>query len=365
MLVKVPPASSMVSYRRGDYSSTFYTRKSGASLPPSADDLLRMAKRKSETDGEITQNIYKADEFSQYLLLCRRNRKDRIAPDVGSLISNELITEDKRIKYGFSLFSNLSNDEDSLVCCRLWRGLNKGADEAIDKKEFKGPLGEGYAFASAFVARNTKSGFIKQKNGSRLDTFSYPPIAIREALINAIAHRDYTIGGTQVDVDIFSNRIEIASPGSWLLKMDPKKYSLDKVPSIRRNPIICNAFSLAGLMEKSGSGLKKIAASYSSFDADLQPALEAFPTFFVITLYDLLYDEKQDVSLVPSENKQESIVINLCLIAPRTRGELQKACGYKSRSMFYVHVLKPLLKSGKIVMTEPTKSKNQRYSAIK
>jgi len=365
MSVNILPSSSMIAYCRGDYSSTFYTRKSGASLPPSADDLLRMAKRKNASDGEITQMVYNETNFSFYLSLCQKSRKDHLYPDINTLISNELITDEKKVKYGFLLFSNSSFEEDSLICCRLWRGLDKGVDEVIDKKEFKGPLGEGYIFASSFISRNTKSGFIKQHDGGRLDTFSFPPIPIREAIINAIAHRDFTIGGTQIDIDVFSNRIEITSPGSWLLKMDPQKYSLDKVPSVRRNQIISNAFSLAGLMEKSGSGLKKIAASYSTFDSSLQPNLQAFPNFFVITLYDVLYKKENEEAPFLLDNSQESMVINLCLDYPKTREELQKACGYKSRSMFYIHVLKPLLKSGRVYMTKPAKSKNQKYMAKK
>jgi len=43
---------------------------------------------------------------------------------------------------------------------------------------------------------------------------AYPKEAIREALVNAIAHRDYSISGTQIDVDIYIDRIDIVSPGS-------------------------------------------------------------------------------------------------------------------------------------------------------
>ena len=57
-------------------------------------------------------------------------------------------------------------------------------------------------------------------------------------MVNAIADRDYSISGTQIDVDIYSDRIEIVSPGSWLLPKDYNAYPAGSIPSIRRNAII-------------------------------------------------------------------------------------------------------------------------------
>ena len=54
----------------------------------------------------------------------------------------------------------------------------------------------------------------KTSNGGRSEIRSYPKEAIREVLVNAIAHRDYAIIGTQIDVDIYADRIEVVSPGS-------------------------------------------------------------------------------------------------------------------------------------------------------
>ena len=62
-----------------------------------------------------------------------------------------------------------------------------------------------------FIERNTKTGWKKTPNGGREEVRAYPKEAIREALVNAIAHRDYSIAGTQIDVDIYCDRTEIVS----------------------------------------------------------------------------------------------------------------------------------------------------------
>lgn len=86
-------------------------------------------------------------------------------------------------------------DDMSLVCCRLWSGLDKSSN-AIDIMRIKGPLGECFNETLLFIERNTKTGWIKKDNGGRERTFSYPLQAVRESLVNAFAHRDYSIQGT-------------------------------------------------------------------------------------------------------------------------------------------------------------------------
>ncbi len=97
---------------------------------------------------------------------------------------------------------------------------------------------------------------------------SYPLQAIREALVNAIAHRDYSIYGTQIDVDIYIDRLEIMSPGSWLLPFPYENYDIDSIHSVRRNSIIAAALDAASLMERSGTGIQTIMASYKDEPSD-------------------------------------------------------------------------------------------------
>ena len=62
-------------------------------------------------------------------------------------------------------------------------------------------------------------------------------------MVNAIAHRDYSIYGTQIDVDIYSDRIDIVSPGSWLLPKDYNEYPQGAIPLIRRKAALCHDLS--------------------------------------------------------------------------------------------------------------------------
>lgn len=91
-------------------------------------------------------------------------------------------------------------------------------------------------------------------------------LAVREAVVNVFAHRDYSIIRTQIDVDIFTDRIDITSPGSWLLSRSFESYSIGYIPSIRRNKIISVCFDIANLMERNGSGFKTIFDCYNEVD---------------------------------------------------------------------------------------------------
>ncbi|MDY6392121.1 MAG: ATP-binding protein [Bacilli bacterium] len=184
--------------------------------------------------------------------------------------------------------------------------------------------------------------------------------------MNAIAHRDYSIAGTQIDIDIFADRIEVKSPGGWLLSKKPSQYALDKIPSKRRNDSISACFELCGLMERSGTGFEKIANFYKAYPQTM-PVLEDFGDFFCITLFDLLYvktgfDEQGAVE-APELEAEQQLVLMLCAQGPKSRKELQEATGIKSRSYFMRKVLQPMLEKDLIEAVSPKNSPNQRYKS--
>lgn len=347
----------MVIYKSGDFSEKVYVREDSSTIPATISQILAMGKRKLGIDRQLLNVQYEVKNFSKFIHLAALYRKDGEKPTEKLLISKEVIGQDGRLMQGLRMFSDDFDSDETLAVCRLWSGYDKGSDEVIDKKEFQGNLCDVFTNIMDFVKRNSRSGFIKQKDGSRLDTFSYPEDALREAVVNALAHRDYSIEGTQVDVDIFKDRLVITSPGKWLLSKKPFEYSLDTIPSVRRNKIICTCFEIVGLMEKSGSGLRKIYNVYKGLNFR-EPTLDDQHDYFLITLYDLLSEKDRSIATI---TKYDDQILSFCKDMARSREEIQNHIGIKSRSYFTLKILKPLLESGFLEVTANGKSKNSKY----
>ena len=121
----------------------------------------------------------------------------------------------------------------------------------------------------------------------------YPMRAVKEAIVNALIHRDYSVIGSEVHVDIFDDRMEITSPGgmydgTFIQDKDPYTIS-----STRRNPILADIFGRMELMERRGSGLKKIIESYEferNYNESLKPEFISTRSTFCTILKNLNYD---------------------------------------------------------------------------
>ena len=255
-----------------------------------------------------------------------------------------------RIKNLILMFKDDYND-DTLVCCRLWKGKTK-TGIVLDSERFKGSLANVFERTINFIERNTKTGWRKLQNGGREEIRSYPKEAVREALVNAIAHRDYSIPGTQIDVDIYDDRIDIVSPGSWLLPRKYEEYPLGSIPSIRRNKIIAACLDIANLMERGGTGFQTIIDSYAECETEKQPGVLIFPGFLNMRLFDKVYEDYGSVKELSDREK----VIELLKSEPRSIKELQSVTVYKSRSRFLEEIINPLLDKGLIYRNGNAKS---------
>lgn len=349
--------NEMVIFKSGDFNEKVYLREDGSTIPATISQILSMGKRKYGMDKQFLNEQYEVKNYSKFMHLATLYRKDGEKPTEKLLINEEIIGEDERITEGLKMFSDNYSSDETLTVCRLWNGYDKGDNEVIDKKEFKGCLCDVFTNIMAFVKRNSRSGYIKQSDGSRLDTLSYPEDALREAVINALAHRDYSIEGTQIDIDIFKDRLVITSPGKWLLSKKPSEYSLDTIPSVRRNKVICACFEVTGLMERSDSGLRKIYKIYKALNFK-EPVLNDQHDYFLITLYDLLGENKNAVT---KASKYDDTILSYCNNMARSRDEIQNYVGVRSRSYFTTKILKPLLESGALEATSSSKSRKIKY----
>ncbi len=355
LAVNVAPADSVVRYREGDFNETVYIKGDGNSTPATPEDIISLSKRKYGVDNETSETLYEESGWKEYLSLCREYRKDTTIPTIKELQNEEILSKEGYAKSGFIMFADEYSGNDSLICCRLWKGKDK-TGTVLDSGRYKGSLAKVFQNAINFIERNTKTGWRKTENGGREEMRAYPKEAIREALVNAIAHRDYSIAGTQIDVDIYSDRIDIVSPGSWLLPKNYEQYPVGSIPSVRRNSIIAACLDMANLMERGGTGFQTMVESYRDSAEHLQPVVLIYPGFLDLRLFDRFYEERDVYKLDEELSDAQKVLELLKSEGPKHVKELQAATDYKSRSQFLTEVINPLIAEGTIYRDGNVKS---------
>ena len=129
--------------------------------------------------------------------------------------------------------------------------LYQGKSTMLDKKVFDEDFFSNFDNALKFVLRNIRTK-AEIKESIRVESPEIPENALREAIINAMIHRDYFVEG-RILINIFSDRIEVLNPGKLLFDEN----ELGNI-SVTRNPIIADCMLRAGYVEKIGSGIKRI-----------------------------------------------------------------------------------------------------------
>ena len=157
--------------------------------------------------------------------------------------------------------------------CAVFKG--KGRTVFLDKREYTGPIYEQIEEAVDFVLRNIRLG-AKIKGLQREESYELPPEAIREMIVNAHCHRNYTAESC-VQVAVYDDRLEVTSPGGLYngLTFEEALQGHSKL----RNRAIANVFSQMGLVEAWGTGLQRIrsaAREYGLLDPEFIETAEMF-----------------------------------------------------------------------------------------
>jgi ATP-dependent DNA helicase RecG len=142
----------------------------------------------------------------------------------------------------------------------------------------------------------------------RQESLEYPFDAVRELLVNAVAHRDYNLQGDSIHLNIFSDRIEVHSPGGL-----PGPVTMDNLLQVRfsRNPVIVQVLSDMGYVEKLGYGLDRVVRSMREHGLR-PPRFEELGGTFRVTLFG---------ALRPGARKQSSGLIDLAEMGLNMRQE--------------------------------------------
>ena len=207
-----------------------------------------------------------------------------------------IVDENGNLTNAGALLADESPMRQSRIFCTRWNGLSmtSGLGEAIDDVELEGCVIGQLQDAVSFVRNNSHKKWWKE-NDHREELPDYPDRAVTETIANAIIHRDYMQMGSEVHIDMYDDRLEVYSPGGMMDGRLIQQLNPMTVPSKRRNPLLADFFSRLGLMERRGSGMKKIIDAYKQYEhlVDFHmPEFSSNASEFHVTLWNLNFDDK-------------------------------------------------------------------------
>ena len=305
IIVDVDAGVNTPYYLWTDGTKEAYLRKGLSSIPADSLELnnLVMDGKHLPWDAQASDVAFDKATFKNFEDAYERYAKKELTKKDYEPLG--LATLDGYLTNAGRLFSDEGIDY-SQVFCTKWRGLNKM--EAVDSKDFSGSLITLLDQAEAFVKNHTKQSWKIGNTLNRITKEEYPLEAIREAIINALAHRSYHIVGSEVHIDIYTDRLTIYSPGGMPNKGIIQKLDIFDLDSIRRNKVICSVFNYMDFMERRGSGLARIYESYDDFDK--KPVFSSDTDRFKVTFPSKMYEVDEGGVINGAESGAESGALN-------------------------------------------------------
>ena len=253
--LKVKTGSYTPYYYVGDGQRVAFVRVGDESMPASAEQMMRLVLKGTNRTYDSLHTDYKAEDYSFTILTNTFKKRTNQEWDKKFLLSFGLVSSTGNLTNAGALFADDSPLSQSRLYCTRWDGKEKG--DAINDAEFTGNVLMLLREAMNFVKSNTKRGWEKLPDG-RKNKPEYAERAVLEAMVNHFIHRDYTVMGGEVHLDIYDDRLVVTSPGGMYNGMLIQNLDIADVSSERRNPILANVMAQLDYMEKRGSGLTRI-----------------------------------------------------------------------------------------------------------
>lgn len=242
-----------------------FIRSGNQSIPAPEHILNNLILKGKNLTFDALPTDYKINDLSFTLLAATIKEKTNKKFDENKdFFSLGLANTEKELTNAGLLLSDQNPLKQSKIVCTRWKGLNKGiiAEDAIDDKEYNGSIIALLENADSFIKNNSKMSW-KVVGMERQELEEYPITARREAIVNALIHRDYQILGAEIHIDMFDDRLEITSPGGMFDGSLIQNLEIKNIPSMRRNIVIADIFSRLHYMDRRGSGLSRILESYN------------------------------------------------------------------------------------------------------
>lgn len=223
----------------------------------------------------------------------------------------------------------------------------------IDNKRITGAIPDMLEEAVEFVRLNSRTKTIIDEEGRRRDKPEYPVKAVREAILNALVHRDYSVHTENVPIriEMYRDRMEIINSGGLYGKISID--ALGKVRPETRNAALANMLELLKVTENRYSGIPTMRTEFLNAGLPI-PVFSAVHGEFKVIMKNGYYSENEDLS---------DMLVEFCKV-PRSRAELISFTG-KSRTYTMSQIIQPLVERGILKLTLPDKPKSSKQRYVK
>lgn len=223
----------------------------------------------------------------------------------------------------------------------------------LDNQRITGSITDMLDEAVDFVRKNSRTKTIIDEYGHRIDKPEYPVVAVREAILNALVHRDYSIHteNTPVRIEMYRDRMEIVNSGGLYGRISIDE--LGKANPQTRNAVLADMLEVLHITENRYSGIPTMRNEFIKAGLPEPEFSVVHGEFKVIMRNGLFFENK------PSSDS----IIKFCSI-PRSREEIVQFVGL-SKNHVMSQIVNPLIKCGRLKMTMPDKPKSSKQRFIK
>lgn len=334
---------------------SIFMRRDGFTNGATYEEIIEMSIKSKNTQYDIMASDvkYNPEKFSMLRKFYSEHNEGKELKEK-ALQSLGFYNGEGYLLNGAVLFSDDYNEKKTEVQCSVFSGFNKGSERIVTINRFSGNIISVINYMMDFVNQRMNHSMIKL-NDTRINVDAYPKRALFEGVINSIAHRDYFLDGTQIQVDMFKDRLEISSPGGFYRgEKLGKTFDLSGIISKRRNELITGILVSCNVMEAAGTGFDKIMEEYEKEDIKHKPYIYSSSDHFTLVLPDLTYENGVGDSSIPMLNfvpvpngtEHDGKVLSFCYYQARKVSEIAKYLEVSDSTYLRKQVLGNLEKNG-------------------
>lgn len=319
------------------YSGAIYVRIGPNSQKLSSAEEMREFFQKSDKiffDEAPCPGFLVPDEIDKdvYNLFIDEAGITRSTPQMQVLANLKLFENEPVVKNGAVLFFGSEPQryfEKAITRCVLYDGEDKRF--IADDKRFEGPLYKQYVESLRWLKGklNIKYDIEGQGSGPRKEIWEIPETVFKEAVVNALSHRDYYEKGATILIEVFDNRVEISNPGGLVSAIRPEQFG---TKSFSRNPLIFGLFNRMDLVEQVGSGIQRMRDLMAG--ADLPEPTYFFEGMFSLKLHRKINWQHKRVKYIDILSENQMKIMDLIYENPViTKNTLSSKIGISTTSI--------------------------------